>query len=246
MTNRPRHSDTVYKLIRQDIYDFRLMPGDRFAENDIADRLQVSRTPVHEALARLEAEGLVRSYFRNGWEVQPLDFARFDALYELRELLELQAVRKLCARTTLPAQIGELRRLWSQPPEVLAQRPLEAAELDEQFHATLVAAAGNSEVDRALAQVTDRIRIMRRLDFAYGDCTPSTCREHLGILDAIAARDEQTAVARLHEHICSGHASVQQITTERLEQARSSMVQVPLDSAKRRRKRFPGPDSVHG
>ncbi|WP_225864147.1 GntR family transcriptional regulator [Ideonella benzenivorans] len=238
MNDRVRHSDTVYRLIRQDIFDFRLLPGDRFAENDIAERLQVSRTPVHEALARLEAEGLVRGYFRNGWEVEPLNFARFDALYELRELLELQAVRKLCALPELPLEVRALRAQWSRPAAALAEDPLEAATLDEAFHATLVAGAGNPEIDRVLAQVTDRIRIMRRLDFAYGNCTPGTRHEHLAILHAIEAHDEAAAEAALRNHIRSGHASVQQITIERLEQARANVVHSPLIGAPARRKRF--------
>lgn len=70
-------TDTVYASLRDDIYAFRLLPGDRFAENDVAERLQVSRTPVREALMRLQSEGLVRGHFRNGWEVVPIDLARF-------------------------------------------------------------------------------------------------------------------------------------------------------------------------
>src|SRR5471032_662417 len=91
-----RLAEAVYQQLREDIFDFRLLPGDRFAENDVADRLSVSRTPVREALMRLQSEGLVRGYFRNGWEVIPLDLSRFAALYELREMIELHAVRKLC------------------------------------------------------------------------------------------------------------------------------------------------------
>jgi len=239
-----RLAEAVYEKLRDDIFAFRLLPGDRFAENDVAERLQVSRTPVREALMRLQSEGLVRGYFRNGWEVVPIDFSRFAALYDLREMIELHAVRRLCtyapvgaSETARTAWLAEAGAIWRVPPAQQLSDGLAVAALDERFHLMLVAAAGNPETDAVYRQVTEHIRIMRRLDFAYGDCIADTYAEHVAILDAIAAGDTSGASQLAEQHIKDSHAVVEQITIDRLEQVRTEMAQHPV-VAPSRRKRF--------
>jgi hypothetical protein len=73
------------------------VPGDRFTENEISERLGVSRTPVRQALFRLQQEGFVEVLFRSGWRVLPFDFDQFEQLYDLRMVLETTAVQRLCA-----------------------------------------------------------------------------------------------------------------------------------------------------
>jgi len=114
---------------------------------------------------------------------------------------------------------------------------LAVAALDEQFHLMLVAAAGNPETDAVYRQVTEHIRIMRRLDFAYGDCIADTYNEHVAILDAIADGDTTQAGALVERHIKDSHAVVEQITIDRLEHVRTEMAQHP-SPAPARRKRF--------
>lgn len=239
-------TDTVYASLRDDIYAFRLLPGDRFAENDVAERLQVSRTPVREALMRLQSEGLVRGYFRNGWEVVPIDLARFASLYELREMLELHAVNKLCS-ARIPAQqrqqlVAEQGAIWQCADSDLPPDGLSVAALDEAFHCALVQAAGNPEAMSVYRHLTDQLRIMRRLDFAYGDCIADTYAEHRAILDAIAIGDAALAGALIARHIEDSHAVVERLTIARLEQVRAESVQAaPAEgsgTAPARRKRF--------
>src|SRR5258706_8192953 len=88
--------EAVYQQIKMDIFEFRLLPGARFSENEIAARARVSRTPVREALLRLQREGFVDVLAKSGWRVRDLDFDRFEHLYDARIVLELDAVRKLC------------------------------------------------------------------------------------------------------------------------------------------------------
>ncbi|WP_034294653.1 GntR family transcriptional regulator [Herbaspirillum sp. RV1423] len=236
-----RLAEAVYEKLRDDIFAFRLLPGDRFAENDVAERLQVSRTPVREALMRLQSEGLVRGYFRNGWEVVPIDLSRFAALYDLREMIELHAVRRICespqAGPAREALLAQSAAVWRVAPAQRLKDGLAVAVLDEGFHLALVAAAGNPETDAVYRQVTEHIRIMRRLDFAYGDCIADTYNEHVAILDAIAAGDTARAGALTERHIKDSHAVVQQITIDRLELVRTEMAQHP-SAAPSRRKRF--------
>jgi DNA-binding GntR family transcriptional regulator len=80
-------ADQAYAQIKQLIFDFSLMPGDRFSESELAQRVQVSRTPLRQALQRLEREGFLLVFPKSGWQVAPLDFDVFDELYDLRMLL---------------------------------------------------------------------------------------------------------------------------------------------------------------
>lgn len=238
-----RLAESVYERLREDIFSFRLMPGDRFAENDVAERLLVSRTPVREALMRLQSECLVRSYFRNGWEVVPLDLARFAALYELREMIELHAA-KCVARVIANRQprnlaceqlLRDTAALWRVPADQRETDGLAVAALDEKFHIALVAAAGNAKTDLVYRQVTAHIRIMRRLDFAYGDCIRDTYEEHIGILAALDAGDVDQTEALLTRHIQDSHTVVEKITIERLQQVRTELSQQSMTTPGRRR-----------
>lgn len=243
---RAKRSQAAYQALRDDIFAFRLLPGDRFTENDVAERLGISRTPVREALHRLQGDGLVRGYYRNGWEVVPLDLARFEALYELRTLLETHAVMRLCRpdapqRVALSALVAQLGAIWRVPLQQRLTDGNAVAQLDEAFHLAIVDAAGNPESAAVHQQVTDRIRIIRRLDFAYGTRIALTYDEHTIILDALEAADGPRAVALLSTHIEDGRAEVSRLTTERIEEARTSLVR-PASSqapnAPTRRRRF--------
>ena len=85
-------AEQVYAQLKADIFDFRLLPGDRFSEGEVAERMHASRTPVRQALYRLEREGYVEVYFRSGWQVKPFDFAYFEELYDVRIVLELSLI----------------------------------------------------------------------------------------------------------------------------------------------------------
>jgi DNA-binding GntR family transcriptional regulator len=135
-------ADSVYLGIKQNIFDFRLLPGDRFTENEIATRLHVSRTPVREALYRLEREGFLQVQFRSGWNVRELDFRQFDDLYDLRIALETACVRSLCDHPELPG-LDQLKLIWLVAPKRRLRDGEQVCALDEAFHGTLVAATGN-------------------------------------------------------------------------------------------------------
>lgn len=158
-------ADAVYHQVKRDIETFRLVAGDRFTENEICERLGVSRTPVRQALFRLQSEGHVEVLFRSGWRVLPFDFARFDQLYDLRLLLETTAVRRICEDYTRVdrAQIDALSAIWLVPVARRSTDASQVAQWDEDFHCALVSAAGNAEMARVHRDVTERIRIIRRL-----------------------------------------------------------------------------------
>jgi len=209
----------VYERVKQDIFDFRLLPGDRFTETEISERTQASRTPVREALYRLERDGYVEVLFRSGWRVRPFDFRQFEELYELRIVLETTAVRRLCEAHERP-QLDALKQIWVCPPEERATDMREVARLDEGFHAALVESAGNREMSRVHAEVTERIRIIRRLDFTKAPRVEATYQEHAKILRAIVQRRADAAALLLRTHIEGSKAEVRKITLHMLHEAR--------------------------
>ena len=210
---------SVYAEIKNDLFEFRLAPGERFSENELAAQLGVSRTPVREALYRLQNEGYIRVASKSGWTVRPFEFETFEHLYDLRAVLELAAVRRLCELDPMPALDG-LKQAWLVTPgERLADGRAVGA-LDEQFHLTMVAAAGNPKVARVHRDVTERIRIVRRLEFALPERIRQTYVEHGQILRAILRRRTDTATLLLRTHIDLARAEVRKITLHKFVLAR--------------------------
>jgi DNA-binding GntR family transcriptional regulator len=216
---KPSLADSVYVGIKQNIFDFRLLPGDRFTENEIATRLHVSRTPVREALYRLEREGYLQVQFRSGWNVRELDFRQFDDLYDLRIALETACLRSLCDRPERPS-LNELKSIWLVAPKRRLRDGEQVCALDEAFHGTLVAATGNREMARCHQEVTERIRLLRRLDFTEASRITATYQEHAQILRAILLQRADRAIDLLRNHIETSKAEVRKISLHKLFSAR--------------------------
>jgi len=214
-----RLAEAVYTRVKDDIFEFRLLPGTRFSENEVALRARVSRTPVREALLRLRREGFLDVHTKSGWRVKELDFERFEHLYDARIVLELDAVRKLCAAGGSQEGLSGLRKIWLVPARLRRSDWIEVARLDEDFHAALVAAAGNPELARMHADVTERIRIVRRLDFTQAERIQATYDEHAALLRAILARRLQQAGLILRSHIERSKLEVRKISIHRLHMA---------------------------
>ncbi|MFY0663492.1 MAG: GntR family transcriptional regulator [Natronospirillum sp.] len=222
--DKPRRenvADRVYAELKNDIFDFRLLPGDRFSENELATRLNVSRTPIREALVRLQRDGYVDVLFRSGWQVKPFDFHYFEELYDVRIVLETAAVRRLCEQTGANPLFDELKAIWLVPEAERFTDGPTVSGLDERFHNQLVAATGNTEMTRIHEDLTERLRIIRRLDFTKTHRIDATYNEHAAILRAIVQRREDTAAHLLKTHIAVSKAEVQKITVHMLHQARA-------------------------
>ncbi len=209
----------VYGEIKDDIFDFRLMPGERFSENEIAARLGVSRTPVRQALYRLEHEGYIQVASKSGWTVRPFDFHRIEELYEVRKVLELAAVRRVCEMDPQP-DFAELKETWLVSADARLEDPREVGLADERFHQVLVAAAGNAELARIHGDVAERIRLVRRLEFGMPERIRHTYAEHAQILRAVLRRKTDQALLLLRTHIEVARAEVRKITIHKLATAR--------------------------
>ena len=215
-------ADAIYEQLKSEVFDFRLLPGDRFSESELAERLHVSRTPVREALYRMEREGYMEVHFKSGWSVAPIDFKQFENLYDLRMILETEAVRRLCA-TAPGAELGKLAELWLVAPEARVNDSARIAKMDESFHATLVEVADNAEITRVHREITERVRIIRRLGFSGPERVGKSYDEHGAILKNILRRRGDQAIMLLKSHIELSKSQARQITLHHLAEARQRL-----------------------
>lgn len=212
-------AQTVYERIKEDIFEFRMAPGQRYSEQELANKLGVSRTPLRFALHVLAREGyLDRVGGHAGWLVKPFDLAYYEDLYDFRTQIELIAVRRLCAMDP-PPELESLCAFWLGPKRSRETDGKVVAREDERLHATLVALAGNAEMARTHADLTERMRIIRRLDFIEPGRIKAAFDEHAKILGALLARRSSDVEMLIKAHIDASRAEIRHITLHRLSQA---------------------------
>lgn len=214
-------AEQAYTQLKAELHDFLWLPGERASELEIANRLGMSRTPVREALFRLRNEGFLEVEAKAGWTVKPIDFARIDQIYDLRIVLETASIARLAQREEDPPELQALKDVWLVPAAERLTDGRQVGALDEQFHAQLVAAAGNGEIVRVHQEVTERIRIVRRLDFTRSDRIDATYQEHAKILRAVMQRKTDVAQTLLKSHIEQSKIEVRKITLHALQEARA-------------------------
>jgi DNA-binding GntR family transcriptional regulator len=209
-------TQNVYEWIKEDIFDFRMAPGSRYSEQELADHFRVSRTPLRFALHMLAREGYLDKVGGHaGWVVKPFDLSYYQDLYSFRIDLEVLAVRRICATVPLP-DLGALCDTWRVPKP---ERPTEGKRIaadDENLHSSLMALAGSQEMARVHANLTERIRIIRRLDFVSEERIEEAFSEHVQLLDALIARRADEAERLIRAHIGASLTEIKHITLHRL------------------------------
>ena len=196
-------ADQVRARIRQAIREGRYKPGERIRETEVAAWLEVSRTPVREALRRLESEGLLTFESWRGVVVADLDRQQISELYAMREVLEGAAAR-LAARHIDESEI-ELLELLLERADGEADAPAALAETNRRFHETIYAAAHNRYLLQTLEQLRNALILLRGTTFALSGRSKTAAEEHRAVLAAIRARDAEAAEAAARRHIAAAH-----------------------------------------
>ncbi len=191
--------ETTYERLCDEIRSGKLPPGSRLRETEIAERLAVSRTPVREAIRRLEADGLVDHLPRSGAVVRKLEYPELMELYEMRTVLEGTAAR-LAARAASPVELEELVAI-NDEMRAAAGRPDVVIGLNRQFHKLLLDAARNRFLLRAMATVENTLLILGSSSMAKPDRAREAVDEHREVLDALLARDGAAAEAAMRRHM---------------------------------------------
>ncbi|MBA4861084.1 GntR family transcriptional regulator [Streptomyces sp. PSKA54] len=198
---QPPAADRVYHHVKQGVLDRRYQGGTLLTEGELAEAVGVSRTPVREALLRLEVEGLIKLYPKKGALVLPVSAQEIADVVETRLLVEEHAARKAVPATPqLIARLEEL--LEKQRAQAAAGDLAEAAITDRCFHAEIVRSGGNEILSRLYDQLRDRqLRMGVAVLHSHPDRIAKTLVEHQEILDALRSGDGTAAVAAVHRHI---------------------------------------------
>lgn len=205
-------ADDAYLAIKQKIFSFEMLPGDLISEGNLVRLMQVSRTPLRQALQRLQYEGFLNAIPKIGWQIAPLDFNKLDELYDFRILIEGHAIKILCDKASSHDPLNELVKIWLCKASDRIQDGEQVGLLDENFHHQLVRIAGNHEMLRMHQEISERIRIVRRLDFTKSNRIQETYDEHAKILKAILDRRGAEAKRLLTSHIDQSKIEVRKIT----------------------------------
>ncbi len=195
-------ADEVADVLRAAILDGRLSPEQQIREKQVADMMQVSRGPVREALTRLEREGLVYKIRNRGTFVARLSLEDVEEVYTLRRALELLAVECFVKNAT-PDDIAKLEGVIEQISQYIVRgiTPKEAADLDIQFHETLVRGAGHQRLLETWLNLREQVRILLlSRNVADGDFRDLLVGSHRDLLDALRDRDGERAASLLAEH----------------------------------------------
>jgi DNA-binding GntR family transcriptional regulator len=174
-------------------------PGARLIETELAERFGVSRTPVRQALSRLEAQGIAARDARGGLAIAALDYDQLGELYEEREMAEALAAR-LAARHASPTEIGLLHELV-EADRAGAGDAVTLARSNKVFHRQLHRASHNRYLIQTLEGMGRSLALLSGTSLAAPGRGAESIDEHAAIVAAIAARDEDAAEAAARRHI---------------------------------------------
>jgi DNA-binding GntR family transcriptional regulator len=198
---RPPASERAYRALKQLILDNQLGPGSLLLELEAAERLGMSRTPVREAMIRLEQEGLVAIRPRHGMRVLPLSPDDMLEIYEVLTGLEAMAAALAARRGAKPATLRAMRQAVEDMDRALARDDLKGwAMADERFHALLVEASGNRRLIAMAEQLWDQAHRARMSTLALRPKPTESNRDHAMLVDAIEKGDPGRAADIHHRH----------------------------------------------
>lgn len=215
--------DRAFESIRDAIVRVELAPGVPLKDRELADALGLSRTPVREALHRLEVEGLVQVRGRGGWMVTGFTERDVRELFELRRLLEPAGLERL-EREPDDAAADRIARFfadYSHP--ILEEQYVDYFATDHAFHSFLVACSRNSRLIGFYAVIENHIRRGRHyLSPGAGQRrVDETLDEHVAVCDAVGRRDFAAARRHLVAHLRTGEARMMEQMQRKLAQAAS-------------------------
>ncbi len=203
--------DVVFNTLRRAILKGELEPGERLMEITLANKLGVSRTPIREAIRKLELEGLVIMIPRKGAEVAKITEKDLKDVLEVRASLEMLAIELACERIT-EGEIEDLRQTcqaFVESIDILEPDDLTLlAERDVAFHDVIFKATKNARLIQILNNLREQMYRYRMEYLKMTSAREQLVDEHLQILDAIVARDKVRARQMIEEHISAQEAAV--------------------------------------
>lgn len=213
-------AEGVYQHLRRELLSGRLEPGQWLREQELAESLAVSRTPVREAVRQLAQEGLLQIEPNRGVRVRGLSLDEAVATYEVRSTLESMAAA-LAARNVDDGARVELEHHLAAMAAVQPDDQAEHIRTDNEFHALVARLAGNPVLEELVEKLSERVM---RVKILTRDVNVSAAAraQHASIVEAIGRGDEQAAAAAMSEHVLTNL----RIVEERLRAAREEGIRV--------------------
>jgi len=207
-------SDQIYERLKQQILHGEIEPGERLMQNQVAENLRASRTPVREAFRRLEQDGLVERVPQGGVRVTRLDMEAIQEVFGIRNVLEAYAVELACGRITAE-EIGSLKRLVSQAEDLLSSSEVgretkikRLFELNSQFHDTLYWASGNSYLIGMINSLRFIVGRLRLLGLRADSTWARAWDEHAQLIGLLEKKDKESAARLLKNHLVNAVSDV--------------------------------------
>lgn len=193
--------EIVFESIREAILDGRLKPGERVMEIQLAEKLGVSRTPVREAIRKLELEGLLIMEPRKGAYVADVSLKDVVDVLEVRSSLEGLAA-SLAATRASEEEIQLLREKSTQFKECIEKSDVQGMiNKDTEFHEIILQAAKNKKLTSIIESLREQVQRFRITYFTEYNMTTYLVKEHENVLDAIESRDSEKANEYAQKHI---------------------------------------------
>jgi Transcriptional regulators len=193
--------DVVFTTLRQAILRGELKPGERLMEIQLANKLGVSRTPIREAIRKLELEGLVITIPRRGAEVAEITEKNMQDVLEVRKSLEALAIQLACERMTQEA-IEELKQKSIEFQASLSTKDVtKIAEADVEFHDVIFEATDNQRLVQLLNNLREQMYRFRVEHLKNEDWYPQLIEEHEEIIRRLENREREEAMQIISKHI---------------------------------------------
>lgn len=193
--------ELVFESLREAIISAQLRPGERLMEIQLAEEMGVSRTPVREAIRKLELEGLVVMIPRKGAYVAGLSLKDIVDVFEIRGALEGLAA-ELAAERITDNELEELERYLVKISDEIEKGDLEkVVATDTDFHSILYQASRNQRLSQIISNLREQIQRFRTTSLSYPGRMKTALEEHRKIVEAISARDGVLACKLAQEHI---------------------------------------------
>jgi DNA-binding GntR family transcriptional regulator len=210
--------DVVFNTLRQEILTGKLKPGERLMEIHLANKLGVSRTPIREAIRKLELEGLVIMIPRRGAEVAQITLKSLEDVMEVRRALDVLAIELACDRMT-DEDIEKLHEACASfDVAVTSKDTRQIAEADVDFHDIIVLSTNNSRLIQLVNNLSEQM-YRYRFEYLKDDTTHETLKqEHLEMYQSIVRKDKVTAAKAVRQHIDNQEkAIIKQLKLDKLD-----------------------------
>ena len=198
-TGKESLSDRAYRELKKLIMENRLQVGNQYMEQEVAELLNMSRTPSREALIRLSNEGLVELRARHGMRVEPISIQDMKEIYEILTSLEATAAALTAQAGLTRKQIESLRNAVDDMEKALNKDALEAwAEADERFHRLLVEYSENRRLISLVSNFIDQSHRVRMMTLRLRPRPVASVDDHRAVMEAILRQDPEAA-RKLHQ-----------------------------------------------